>query len=1020
MTSYTWIGGSGSWSDAGDWGGGPPAGPPTEAASATIAVAGITVSIAGGVTADCYTLTTIGSEILLDGGNLYTVAGANFDGVFVETSGAYTVGGSGAIFQDGVTMTGGTMDVLSGALSIDADSTLQGTLSGIGALQIEAGTTYLETGFSTTLNSIVIGAAGKLGFGINFTYGGDFVEQVGGVCDLFGHTLTLTGQAQLSGTIGNGLLIETATSTTTLTGSVFYLNNGLITHVAGTMIQECVVSAGDGDAGAAVDILKSGQYDISGNWNILNPSSIGTFVNAGTFGKIAGGKVSTVYTNFTSTGTVATNIGELTFAGLVNSFSGTVSGIHGTLGIAGGQTTFGKKLTLSMGELNQQSGVLVLNDALSYSGEWDQSGGDLNLDKPAAVLTLSGQVDLNGGTLTGFGGSMILSSTTETANISNYTIGGPTTLTVNGTVDQTGVLSLGAGSNPVVNIEAGASWLIEADTSILGSFGLINNKGTFGTSNGSADALVQSTIDNTGTIIANNGTLTLSGVVALGGKTAGNGTLVLSGTATTLEAGLSLGVAALAIGGAGADTTLAANQSYAGSFFETSGAGINLAGYTFALSGAVSLDAGALGGFGTLTTSGPTAIGNYQLVGGSDLLVTGTAEQTGALIMFEQNAGEGFLTIGDSADKTATYTLDDDLNIVGGGAISLAGTFIAAGTGSSQIDASMTDAGVLEVTDQTLTLGSGGAFSGTVNGGGQLHFADTTGLADAIFVLESGESLKMAAWSIGSQAVAQLDTNVSYAGVFSEAAGGTVGLNGNTLSLTGTAGLFGGSVAGAGTLLASGTIALANVAVVGSAVLDITGSAEQTATITIGETGSAAELMVAAGASYLLDESASIVGVGTLAVAGTLTDGTDGISQIGLNIVDSGVIAANLGTLQVLGAVGGSGVFTIGAAGRLEFGAASTITASSTISLTAGGADLRLDAPANFGAMIANFSTSDVIELAGFNGAALSGSYANGAHTELLVTDGASSVTLTFTTAQNLTSISFTTASDGLAALIHH
>jgi hypothetical protein len=70
--------------------------------------------------------------------------------------------------------------------------------------------------------------------------------------------------------------------------------------------------------------------------------------------------------------------------------------------------------------------------------------------------------------------------------------------------------------------------------------------------------------------------------------------------------------------------------------------------------------------------------------------------------------------------------------------------------------------------------------------------------------------------------------------------------------------------------------------------------------------------------------------------------------------------------------------------------------------------------------MIANFSTSDIIELGGFNGASLTGSYANGAHTELSVTDGASSVTLTFTTAQNLASISFTTASDGLAALIHH
>jgi hypothetical protein len=1015
MTSYTWIGGSGSWSNAADWG--PSGGPPTEADGATIAVAGITVSVGTGVTADCFTLTTIGSELLLDGGNLFTVAGASYDGLFDETSGLYMVGGTGAVFQDGLTMgASSTMDVLSGALTMESNATIAGTLSGSGALQIEAGSTYLETGFSTTLNSIVIGGSGRLGFGINLTYGGDFVEQAGGICDLLGHTLTLTGLAQLDGTLGNGLLIETATSTITLgpPGTTFYFNNGVITHFAGTVIQNCMVSAGDGDAGAAVDVLKTGHYDISGNWNIYNPSSIGTIVNSGTFGKIAGGKVSTVYTNFTSKGTVATNIGELTFAGLVNSFSGTVSGA-GTLGLAGGQTTFGKKLALKMAELNQQSGVLVLNAAMTYGGEWDQSGGVLNLDKPAAVLTLTNNASFDGGTLSGYGGSLIIAAGAN-VNVSDFTIGGPTTLAINGTLDQTGLLSFGAGSNPVTNIAAGGSWLLEGDTSIVGAYGLINNAGTFGTPNGSGDTYVQTNIDSTGTIIANNSTLTLAGNVDLGGKTSGTGLLVLdpgANSATILEPGLTLGVAALSIGGT---VGLDANQTYAGSFSETNGAALVLFGDTMALSGPVTLDGGVLELFGTLSTSGSTAIGNYQLVGSSELLVTGEAEQTGALTMSEASAGSGILTIA----STGVYTLDDDLNIIGGGAISVAGTFIAAATGTSQIDATMTDSGLLEVNDHTLTLGGGGVFSGKVNGAGQLNFADTVAAGGSVFVLDSGVSLSMGSWSIGSQATAQLDANVSYAGIFSEGAGGAVTLNGNTLTLSGTAGLFGGTVCGGGAVLASGTVALANVTLEGSAVLDITGAAEQTATITVGEAGSPAELMVAKGATYLLDANDSIIGVGTLAVAGTFTDGTDGVSEIGINIVDTGMIAANLGTLQVLGAVGGSGVFAIGADGRLEFGSASTITASNTISLTAGGGDLRLDNPANFGAMIANFSTSDIIELGGFNGASLTGSYANGAHTELLVTDGGSSVTLTFTTAQNLASISFTTASDGLAALIHH
>jgi hypothetical protein len=787
-------------------------------------------------------------------------------------------------------------------------------------------------------------------------------------------------------------------------------------HLAGTVMQIGTLSFGDGDAGARVNVLKTGHYDISGNWNILNPSSIGSIVNAGTVAKVAGGKVSTVYTNFTSTGTVATNIGELTLGGLVNSLSGVVSGA-GTLGIAGGQTTLGKKITLSMAELNQQSGVLVLNKAMTYGGEWDQSGGVLNLNAPAAVLTLTDNASFNGGTLSGYGGSLII-AVGANVNISNFTIGGPTTLTINGTLDQTGALSFGAGSNPVTNIAAGASWLLEGDTSIVGLYGVINNAGTFGTPNGSGNTLVQTDIDNTGTIIANNSTLTLSGVVELAGNTAGNGLLVLSGTATVLEAGLNLGVAGLSIGGGGNGvlTALAANQSYTGSFSETSGAEIALFGNTLALTGAVALDAGILELYGTLSTSGATAIGNYQVLGSSDLLVTGKAEQSGALTLFEQNAGAGALTIG----STGIYTLDDDVNIIGGGALSIAGTFIAAATGFSQIDATTTDTGMLEVNDQTLTLGGGGLFSGAVTGGGQLRFADTAGLTNAVFVVESGAAFGMGSWDVATQATAQFTANTGYAGTFIESNGATVSLGGNTLSLTGTAGLAGGTISGPGTLLASGTTALANITVLGSAVLDIALTAEQTATITVGQGSSTGELLVAKGAFYSIDASDSIIGSGTLAVAGTFTAGQNGTSQIGAAIVDTGVIAANLGTLQVLSAVGGSGVFTIGTTGKLEFGSASTITASNTISFATGGADLRLDAPANFGAMLANFSAGNIIELGGFNESTLSDSYANGAHTQLLVTDGASSVTLTFTTAQNIASIGFTTASDGLAALIHH
>ena len=954
---------------------------------------------------------------LLQHGSLYTSGDATFSGAYIQyAKSIYTCGGLGATFNDVFDQTGGTINVLSGAIQLYDGGTLMGTLTGTGALDVVNGSAYVNAGFACTLNSIVIGAdGGKLGFDIDFGYAKNLTLLSGGSLDLFGNTLTLSGTSLIEGVVGFGEIIDSGTMTASTPQYESVFDNGVTVMVTGTFDQSGNMALGSSDAGAKLNIGKAGSYLIDGNWTTYNPSSVGSIVNAGVLAKTFGGKTATIDTSLTSSGIIKAEIGTLLLNGLVNSVSGTVSGA-GTLGIAGGQTTFGSTLDLLVTAVDQQSGILVLNKALTYGNEWDLTGGVLDLNSTAATLTLNGATDLDGGTLTSFGGTLVLNGLTHAGNV---TIGGPTTIDINDVFDQTNTITLGLSSNPSVDISTGGSWVLEADSAIYGFYGEIKNAGTFVDPNGSGDAYLQCEIDSTGTITAENSTLTLAGINYLSGTLTGSGLLELVGT-TYLETGLGVGVDALTVDNS--YVALQENLTYGGAFAEVGGsADFDLGGHTFAiaLNGTASLDAGLLSDGGVLTSAGSTVIGNFNIDGGSDLTIAGVGEQTGQLNLAPGD-GNGRLTIA----KSGSYTLDDDLNIVGGGALDIAGTFTAASTGFSQIFPTVTQTGVLHVDNQTLQLGGGGSFTGTIDGTGNLEFSSFGGIAT--YRLLSGLSFTSAGWSVSQNAVVDVLAAVAYGGLFQASGGATLALSADTLTLSGTASLSGGTITGDGTVLSSGSGTFANISVIDGAVLDVTGSAEQNATIQVGEGNSGqlppstAMLLVGATGSYTLDHASSINGNGTLSVAGTLTAAANGTSQIGATIVDTGVIAANLGTLEVLSAVGGSGAFSIGTGGLLEFSSSSTITASNTISFTTGGY-LDIDNTANFAAHLAHFSTADVIDLPGFNASSITGSFSAG-DTVLTVSDtSGDSVQFTFTTAQTPSAFSFgaDSAHGGVAAVFH-
>jgi hypothetical protein len=1007
--SDNWVGQSGSWGDAGNWSSGLPKA--TDAVS--IAVAGITVSINTGVVAQCYSLNVQGSTISLGGGSLYTVSSAVFNGSFFESAGTYTAGGSGAAFDQGLYLSGGTIDLLSGNATLFNGGSLAGTFAGNGALVAAGGSTYINGGFSCALNSIVVGGnGGKLGFNINFSYAHNFSVLRDAVLSIFGHTLTLSGTSELSGVIGFGTITESAAGTMAVgnPNSLTTLDNGLVLNANGHTGVDGNVALGANDAGAKINIGKPGIFAINGNWNLTDPSHVGYISNAGTLAKAFGGLVSQVDANFNNTGTVNVQVGTLLFDGAVNTLGGTVSGA-GTLALAGGQTTFGPKLKLNVANFAQQGGIVVLNKALSYSGTWNQTGGILNLNAGAAALTLAGQANFDGGTLTGYGGTLNLNGV---AHVGNVTIGGPDTINIKGTLDQTNSINFGLSSNPTANIAAGGKWLLEGDSSVFGIYGLIYNAGLFSDPNGSGDAVVQSQFINgsTGTLTVNNSTLTMSGgYIELAGAVNGSGLLDIQGN-LLLDSGVNLSVAALALDGGNAFALLAANLSYGNIFSSSNGnAVLDLAGHTLALTGRVSLDTGEVTGGGTLTSAGATFLGQYDLDAGTAIVVSGTAEQSSDVGL------GGALTVA----AHATYAFDDDVNInpFDGtiGTLAIGGTLSANGAGNSIIDAVVVQTGSLIINDQILTLQAGGSLGGAISGPGTLALqgggGNTYTLAGTV---ASGGLL------VEAGATAAIQSSIGYAGFFAETAAGTVAVSGDTLTLSGTVSLA-GSIQGSGTVLVSGAGTLANVSVSQGATLSISGSTEQTASIQVGDNGqgSNAELVIAKGGNYTLDANASITGNGTLAVAGTLTQNGNGISQIGDAIVNTGVIAANLGTLQALGAVGGSGTFSIGKTGFLDFTASSTFSAAGTVAFTAASGEMELDKPANFLGTISNFSAGDAIGLAGFNTMITDAFVTGQPHNIVMFSDNAGdSVTLTFSTVQTLSQFFYGTGANGLATIFHH
>ncbi len=348
------------------------------------------------------------------------------------------------------------------------------------------------------------------------------------VLDFASDTLVVeAGSAFVGAVTGNGGTLELATGTGTLTG--LFSAGGNVT-VSGSMATTTFNDFG------TVKIDAPGSFTLVGNGAIAAGQTLvdaGTLAGTGTLALTGGTStfntgaaltVAKVTEAVTATVTVATN---LTYAGVFTQSAGTVS------------VSAGDKLSFS-GAGDSFLGTLAGAGTVAFTGGTDALTGTTlkgtSVQIGAATVTLSGAIS-NASAIAVTSPSVIIAaagatlSGTGSINLSNLATneitGAATTATLTNVSNKiTGAGLLGGGKMTLINQAGGTIYgnqatalTIDTGAATIANAGIIENTGTGGT-------IVKSAINNTGTLEAIAGTITLDGAVT------GSGTVrITAGTA---------------------------------------------------------------------------------------------------------------------------------------------------------------------------------------------------------------------------------------------------------------------------------------------------------------------------------------------------------------------------------------------------------------------------------------------------------------------------------------------------------
>ncbi|MDB6175336.1 MAG: hypothetical protein JWL59_4647 [Chthoniobacteraceae bacterium] len=650
-------------------------------------------------------------------------------------------------------------------------------------------------------------------------------------------TLSITGGFTWSGgnQTGSGITSVAAGAGLSITGGNKHLERRLDNSGNATWNSITPIDSGNGgifNNFGTLDFQSDGglTYDLGGTQTIFN--------NAGTFTKSNG------------SGTTAFFNVEFNNGGIVNANAGTLS-FPGT-GLSTGTFNVANTGTLSFGG----------------SGLSQSLGAASQINSAGAVTFRFGTINLAGGfnsaSTTIFANSIVnfdsAAATTETLTQSAGTLGGSGKLTITGNFDWSGGIQNGSG---ITAVDAGATFAITGANKQLerridnagtatwntttvtdsGNGGIFNNIGTL---NLLSDGGLTYDLGGTQTVFNNSGILT---------RSAGSGIFAFTAAAFNNSGTVNANTGTLSLGGGGLGTSL---FNIAGILnFGGDGRTHNLSATSqISGSGTVNFD------LGTASIAGAYNVGTTNILANSTVNFDGSDAGTGVLNQSTGTlGGTGMLTVTSSFAWTGGAQKGSGITKVAAG-----GTMTISG-GSKTLERRIDNSGsVIWNSPSDISSGNGAIFNnfGSINlqGDGGIAYdrggTVTTFNNSGTLSKSGGSGTTVFGGSFNNSGSINAKTGVlAMNGVFTQTAGATA-LTGGGISAVSPLLFTGGELIGSGTITGSVSNSAATVKPGGNAaagLLTITGNYTQ---------GSAGTLAVELGGGGALSDQLNVAGTATL------------------------------------------------------------------------------------------------------------------------------------------------------------
>lgn len=860
------------------------------------------------------------------------------------TTGAVTAG-AGTTFLNTLT----TTDVTAGRLvQLGAGQTLR--LGTQGGIQLLNGAQDLTIGTSGAASTLSAGGSTNNTAGVLFltnlsntgtlTINSAIANNGTGIVTLVsngaaGTRTVLTGASTFTGgtQISNGIVEIRNAGALGTTGTVTVLDGATLALSGNITVTRALANVGGfGDGGNGAIRNLSGTNTITGLITLGAPALItadtGSTLNLGTVAATAiltgsnflnfggsgtinvGGSIGTV------AGFVKTGLGTLVLSG-ANTYTGAVTVSLGTLKLGTATTLGTASVAISPGGVTDLNGFSI-SSAFSLSGSGSGSGAVIS---STGSGTLTGAVALTAAAMLGGGNDLTINNTGGLTGNVLLTKTGSSTLTFISTATsaRTGTTQIDAG---ILRLQAAAASIAPIGT---GSFALNGGTLSLGFDATTTFTNVVNLIKDS-TIIADRASSGAGGnITTLSTLTIGSNTLTVKAGSNVTSGTIGLTLGAVNIGGvsmrpgnpvfdvqstASATTTLTlgafSDQAIAPRTitFQNSGTAasvITLAAAASSLVDGTIVNIANTGGAVTLNLSTTTSLGGLAqvtvgsgntLTAGITSIVLGSLSGSGTV-----NASGAFsLIIGNSS--SATLLNSNFSGVLANGAGTLA--IIKAGLGTLTLSGSTsnTHTGLTTVNAGTLILAKTGGAAATGGGGLTIGASAASTVGNATVRLAGDEQMTVTATS---------DLIIN--------AGGTLDMNGYTLTVNTLGGFFGSTITGTGKLTlnrTSGTLVFSGINTL-STTLQITTVASASATRTVQLTNVADQLTI----SGSIAESSGVAGLISKTSPGTLILSGDN-SYTGLTTVSAGILNIRIAT--ALGTIANGTSVTSGATLQIQGG----------------------------------------------------------------------------------------------------